>query len=397
MPTIDPAAIELIEQTDRLVEVLRRAGRIGGGEAWERHFARIRAAREPWATAVIMSDRGQVVGVHARSEAGPGSIAIDTDPPVWLDVWEFPNDPDLPSLSVAVAGLDDHDVIRYRPGNRCTMLASRDGLRRFVKVSADATAIDQITRIVHATVQRHEIHVAVPEPLGLTAAGQAVHLRIVSGRPLFDRIVSAEGPDWSYRIGEILGRLAAVEPEDGGAVTQGGASSFAIARRDHHEQRARTERAIGRASAQVPSLGPRLRFVLDQLDARQADLRPKAVSLVHGSPHLHQWLIDGDAIGLVDFDRFGWGDLELDIATYLAELDFERSSVAPIRDHEQAIANGAAIGGTELDPRRLWLYRLHKRVAKVARTAAAPRTDAAVRASDQLVDIERSLGAGPPA
>ena len=39
---------------------------------------------------------------------------------------------------------------------------------------------------------------------------------------------------------------------------------------------------------------------------------------VHGAPHQHQWLADGQRLGLIDFDRFALGDPELDLAVTLA-------------------------------------------------------------------------------
>ena len=44
---------------------------------------------------------------------------------------------------------------------------------------------------------------------------------------------------------------------------------------------------------------------------------------IHGDLAAGQWVFDGSRLGLIDFDDFASGDSELDVATFLAELEFE--------------------------------------------------------------------------
>jgi hypothetical protein len=55
--------------------------------------------------------------------------------------------------------------------------------------------------------------------------------------------------------------------------------------------------------------------------ARRLGAPPKGDALVHGDLHLRQFLMDGDAISLVDLERAGRGSAEGDMGLLLANLD----------------------------------------------------------------------------
>jgi aminoglycoside phosphotransferase (APT) family kinase protein len=106
---------------------------------------------------------------------------------------------------------------------------------------------------------------------------------------------------------------------------------------------------------------------------------------VHGAPHMHQWLVDdAGRLGLVDFDRYALGEPELDVATFLVELETESPRAVGMAELEAATAAGFRAAGGRLDPDRMTLWTAHKRLAKVARTAAALRPDAEARALAHL-------------
>ena len=80
-------------------------------------------------------------------------------------------------------------------------------------------------------------------------------------------------------------------------------------------------------------------------------------------------------MALVDFDRFGLGDPELDAATFLAEADFEDGFAGIGEAYVAGFADECPI-----NPRLVEAYRLHKHVAKAERLLGAVRVDAAERA-----------------
>ena len=117
-----------------------------------------------------------------------------------------------------------------------------------------------------------------------------------------------------------------------------------------------------------------------QAHARHPD---GAARPIHGAPHPQQWLL-GTRVGLVDFDRVGSGPVELDAATFVAELDFE-SLDDGLRESLSATflaAYAERVGG--LDAARLDLYRAHKHFAKAFKTAAAIRSDRRERSAQIL-------------
>jgi aminoglycoside phosphotransferase (APT) family kinase protein len=112
---------------------------------------------------------------------------------------------------------------------------------------------------------------------------------------------------------------------------------------------------------------------------------------VHGSPHMHQWLVDGVRLGLIDFDRFALGEPEFDLATFLAELDTERRLQTPVAAIEAALIQGFESAGIGIDAKRIGLYRVYKHIAILKRRARAVRPDAAARAERHLRAVEDRL------
>jgi thiamine kinase-like enzyme len=128
------------------------------------------------------------------------------------------------------------------------------------------------------------------------------------------------------------------------------------------------------------------------LRARHVELVARPLVPVHGAPHGHQWLNDDSRLGLIDFDRFARGEPELDVATFLAELDGDSALSLPVNALEEGLREGYRDGGVELDVARLDLYRTHKRLAKVTRTAWSLRPDGDSRAERHLRRVSAVLG-----
>ena len=78
-----------------------------------------------------------------------------------------------------------------------------------------------------------------------------------------------------------------------------------------------------------------MRPLLDELLARLEELHAgdttDRLRPIHGAPHPHQWLLDVDGgLGLVDFDGFAFGPPELDVATFVAEMEYENPDRMPV-------------------------------------------------------------------
>lgn len=94
-----------------------------------------------------------------------------------------------------------------------------------------------------------------------------------------------------------------------------------------------------------PNLGGEPAAVFADFEEQHARLVPRPLVPVHGAPHQHQWLADGEQLGLIDFGRFALGDPELDLATLLAELADESDRRVPMAVLTAAAVAGYAAGG----------------------------------------------------
>jgi thiamine kinase-like enzyme len=133
----------------------------------------------------------------------------------------------------------------------------------------------------------------------------------------------------------------------------------------------------GKYAKRLAEYLPRTASALDQLMAQLAYVEPgKADRPTHGAPHAHQWLDGSGGLQLVDFDRFGLGDPEVDVATFMAEADFEDWPDAD--EICEAYREGFA-HHWPLNAELTRAYRVHKHIAKALRTATAIRLDAEER------------------
>jgi aminoglycoside phosphotransferase (APT) family kinase protein len=191
-------------------------------------------------------------------------------------------------------------------------------------------------------------------------------------------VFGTAGDRFARRMGEALGEIATLKI----APTLSSPAA---------EHLLRTTRTIARTALALPALGPRLAQVRSELERRHAALSPRQLVPVHGAPNLHRWLVQGSRLGLVSFDRFALGDPEFDLVTLLAEIDNERTPHRPGTLIESALIDGFEARGTRVDAVRIWLYRVHQRMATVTRTAWAVRADAAARAEHHLQTVEVML------
>ena len=199
------------------------------------------------------------------------------------------------------------------------------------------------------------------------------------GVPVAPTVLGPDGPAIAHRMGAALGDLARSTVQPSATYTSA-------------DQLQRTHRAVDQAVRRVPELATDLRRLLDAFETRHGHLSPDNHVPVHGAPHMHQWLIgDDDQLGLIDFDRFALGEIELDIATLLVELDYEEELTEPFAAIEDAVVDGYRSTGVEVDRARLQLYSAHKRMSKVTREAWALRTHGERRARRHLARIEADL------
>jgi hypothetical protein len=354
---------------------------------WRREYGRFRPGRSEWAVLAYAAEAGGLtvrVDLCDRVQEVDGRELRSDDLLGWLAISDCRDDPALPGLGLVLDALDDAAVVRYRPGNRCTVRGGAGEGARFVKVVNGVPDRQVDARALWTASQDGAFGFAVAEPHGWDLRTSSSWYGVVAGDPVAPAVLGPGGAAMAVRLGAALGELARA-PVHPGEI------------QEHTDQLARTGRAVGRAAAAAPALADRLERVVDVLARLHDDFTPRPLVPVHGSPHMHQWLQSNRGrLGLVDFDRFALGEPELDLATFLVELESESDRAVAMPDLEQALALGFEAVAGRLDETRLAVYAVHKRLAKVARTACGMRPDGAARAerhldalADDLVDLDR--------
>jgi hypothetical protein len=376
---------------DAVLEAVADAGRDRSSwrsdRSWRRTFGRIELDREQYATLVLESgDDPQTTALvevfegRPKRRTGEGA-AVRARGLGWLRIVSFLRDPSLTTLPAVVASVERAAVVRYRPYRRCTLRVEGRGRVRFAKVFPDGRGerIHAAGQALWAAARRGGLPFAVPRPGAYTPRTRTVWQELVAGEPAIAELYGARGAEMAGSMGAAaaaLTRSRLVVPTTYAATTQ-----LADSRRKVRE---------------LIRLVPRLAFaaneLLRELRAVHAGAEARPPRPIHGAPHANQWLICGDRLGLVDFDRVALGDPERDAATFIAELDFEDRTKLPVDELNEAFLAGYQDVAGALDPSLLRAYRAHKRLAKALRTARALRPDGDERAERHLARAAECVG-----
>lgn len=346
---------------------------------WFREYARYHPGQDPWAVCLYQGEDGRLVRIEAVASAEQAQIIPSRTGP--LRIAEFPDDPALPGLAEVMVMLEHARVIRYRPGQRCTLRGRASGSERFVQLIPGGERVYGDALKLWTAQREGRLSFSVAEPYGWHEPTRSLWQGVVPGHSLTTELHGPDGERFAHRVGAALGELAASKLEP---LLSSPASEHLVHALHSME---RTELAL-------PALAPRLGRVRAELERQHARLGPRAPVPVHGAPNLHHWLLHGVRLGLVSFDRFALGEPEFDIATVIGELETEPAPARPLAALEAALMAGFESKGVPLDAKRLELFRVHKRLLNLVRTAWATRADAAERAVRQLDTIEILLQRG---
>ena len=353
---------------------------------WLRIFARVQPGEPAWAVLAyepnVCRDGGSawstlLVEMFAAGTRQPGAVR---HPAGDMVIAPMVDDVELPGLRRLADTSSAVTLLRYRPHRRCTLRVDDDHSCSIVKVLADdrADLFHRDATELWTAAQRGELGFAVAEPLRCDSDARSIWQGLVAGAPAASRLLGPGGDTLCRRMGAALATLARSSVAPSVTVTSA-------------EQLRRTRRAVEHATRRVPALAGDLHRIVTALEDRHAALTPDRLVPVHGAPHMHQWLIDDDRLGLIDFDRFALGEIELDIATLLTELDYEDEMTESPETMEHAVVAGFRSAGIDPDRSRLQLYRAHKRISKVTREAWALRTNGEQRARRHLPRIMEDL------
>jgi Phosphotransferase enzyme family len=333
-----------------------------GDGAWQRIYGR--TGRGPSAT--LLYERQSAPTELRTVSLGEGPLMVPGLGPIAIVDWS--HDVALPMLAAVCARHPRLQPVRYRPGKRCTFKASGDR-SYFAKLVADGRGKEIIEngRMLWAASREGRLGFGVARPAGWLPTLLMIVHHALPGLSVVEELSSHNGPLLASRLGAANATLA-----------QSGLKPVACY--DYGWQMARTAKYAGRLARHLPEA----QGLLSDIQAHLSAIEPgPADKPIHGAPHAHQWLCDRDQLYLIDFDRFGLGDPELDVATFLAEWDFESESAT------EGVGHAYYDGFSDVAPlnsRLVGAYRLHKYVAKALRTMTAIRVDARQRAMAILED-----------
>ncbi|MFN8058311.1 MAG: phosphotransferase [Vicinamibacterales bacterium] len=361
-----------LQDDEALRDVLVSAG-LPGDAGWRRTHGRFLPGGAPYATLLLeAADPQRLVSlacfVDESVPVGADRTTVRAPGLGWVRVDSFPSDAALTTLGTVWTPEAPCRVMRYRPGKRCTLRFDGPGGPTFVKVFADdsGAVLQEDARRLWRAARAGRLGFEMPEPLGWDATRRALSQKAVPGSPLLTRLGAATGGELAEAMGRALATL----------VRAGATPSL---RFDADVQRARSRRYLAEIASRVPAAAAAADAFLARLDTAHAALEPRPLVPIHGAPHVNQWLLDGDRLGLVDFDRFSMGDPELDVATFLGELDFEDGFESRLDEVSGRFTEGYESVAWPLDRARLRLYRVHKRLAKALRSARSLRPDGDAR------------------
>jgi hypothetical protein len=356
------ATIDCLTQNDPIPALL------GGEYDWVRTYGRTAGSGDATllyeSVGGIPALRAVRLGQGSQMVAGVGCIEIA----------DWSQDKALPILDNIRLRHPHLQPVRYRPGKRCTFKS--DGKHSyFAKVVADSRGAEivQHGRMLWAASRAGRLGFGVARPAGWLPSLQMIVHHTLPGVSMIQELKGAGGPALARRMGTANASLA-------------NSGLTPAARYDYSWQVKRTAKYADRLRRMLETAGPLLDAILGQL----LRIDPGAANRpIHGAPHAHQWLRAGEQLNLVDFDRFGLGDPELDVATFLTEWDFESGSMIP--GVGEAYRGGYAQSVT-INDQLVEAYRVHKYIAKAMRTMTAIRPNAADRALEILEDAAKRAG-----
>ena len=349
---------------------------------WVRKFGRFNPGVDPFVTMMFETlNKPQEICIleflkHFSAAMEGPEFLVQGLPDTWCRVIRFPADPCLPGLSKV---LDDPigapRVVRYRPGKRCTIrfdVPSPES-SRFAKVFPNQAGAQIHKESVHLweASNNHEVGFSTASPLGWDPETQTIWQGMVKGEPVLPRLGGLGAVDLVSRIASAVASISisSLKP----------ALIF-----NWHAQMNRTIAYMQKLKLRAPNLSKSGGELLGVLSGIHQRYENEPLFPIHGAPHAHQWLDDGKRLGLVDFDRFSLGDRELDVATFLTELEWE-GTIIPIFPQlkKTFLSTYESIAGP-LNPTLLWAYRAHKYLARACKATQSVRPDGEERASKAL-------------
>lgn len=361
---------------------------------WVRTYERFHPDREPYAKLVFESAGSPQVIFEAEvfeeppAERAEGIFLARDDRLGWIRVARFPCDVSLPTIASVLASGESATVVRYRPGRRCTIRLDDDGRTRFAKIYPRKFLRRHRGEQLHAVgtalwraARQGKLGFAVARTEAWDASAASLWQERIDGVSVRPKLFGPEAPMLAHRLGRAAASLTRCD----------------VAPRETFDWAAQVEASTRFATelrSRIPTLSPAADDLLDELSKinERAGSRPQKP--IHGDMDASQWLDDGSRFALTDFDDFALGDPELDVATFIAELEREDGLMLPIERVAGAFVEAFESVAGPLNRSLLAAYLAHKQLFNALRCARALRADGDARAESYLMRACASAGLG---
>lgn len=302
----------------------------------------------------------------------------------WIRIKQFPNDDYLPYLPDVLSNVKPGipTIVRYHPDKRCTIRVDYSDGRpsEFAKVFStnDGLRIYHESEMLWQASKVGRITMSVSQPIRWAAETNTLWQLEIPAKPI-KHLLTADGIALAYKIGCAAGSL----PVSGLKIN----NLFG-----QQQQMERSLKEGGDLCRRIPALSGAFEFIIETLNKIHADFTGSTLVPIHRAPYPSQWLVGENNLGLIDFDGLSMGDPELDIASFISEVDFENPvKLQCVSINKAFLAGYESVLGREIDLRLLAAYCVHKRISKAAKYAAAIHPNGDVRAEQTLGRVLCSL------
>lgn len=295
----------------------------------------------------------------------------------------FIADEKLPALAVVLAAHPNAEIVKYSPEKRCTLRVVRGGRNYFAKVypirflkRERGEKIHDTGAILWRLAEAGELNFRVAKPAGWDMATQTLWHEDLAGSAAIEGMKNGDCGRIAHRIGEAVALIerCRIKPT----------RVF-----DYGEQLKDSAEFAERVVMRFPSLNSAVAELLRRFEG--VNLPDRKLKPIHGDMHIDQWLMNGETLGLLDFEDFALGHPERDLAFFSVQLEIEYGAELEFTKLNADFLAGYTSLGGEPDERLLNIYAAHKWLSKASKAATLERAnDLLFRAFDCLKDMKPS-------
>lgn len=270
-------------------------------------------------------------------------------------------DKKLSALAVVLAAYPNAEIVKYSPEKRCTIRVVRDNRNYFAKVYPPKFLKRERGEKIHDTgsafwrsVKAGRVNFRVAKPVGWDMATQTLWHENLAGSPAIERMKNRDSGRIVHRIGQAVALIERCQ------IRPTCVFDYDEQLKDSAEFAEKVVRCFPHLSSSVAELLRKFKTT----DMPDRELKP-----IHGDMHVDQWLMNGDELGLLDFEDFALGHPERDLAFFSVQLETEYGAELELARLNAAFLAGYISIGGEPDERLLNIYAAHKWFSKASRAA----------------------------